>query len=156
MSSPPHLILRLAACLSISAALTGCSSADSRAQKALQAYQAAAAAYDLPTARKALLDLVRAKEDVPDYWVELGKLQASMGSYSDAYYAFTRAYELDRSNPELLRAVTELALRSGDIGLAESRARELDIVAPGDPWVKLTNGWAAVTQSRFDDAITAA
>ena len=93
-------------------------------------YQAAAAANDLPTARKALLDLVRAKEDVPDYWVELGRLQASMGSYSDAYYAFTRAYELDRSNPELLRAVTELALRSGDINLALKRARELEVVSP--------------------------
>jgi len=153
MPSLPHLILRLVACLSISAALTGCSSADSRAQKALQAYQAAAAANDLPTARKALLDLVRAKEDVPDYWVELGKLQASMGSYGDAYYAFTRAYELDRSNPELLRAVTELALRSGDINLALKRARELEVLSPGNPWVKIVDGWAAVGDMQYDKAL---
>ena len=64
-------------------------------------YQAAAAANDLVGARKALLELVGAKDDVADYWVELGKVQASMGSYGDAYYAFTRAYELDRSNPDL-------------------------------------------------------
>jgi predicted Zn-dependent protease len=105
-------------------------------------------------ARRALLQLVRAKDDVAEYWAELGKVQASMGSYSDAYYAFTRAYELDRSNPALLRAVTELALRSGDLGLAESHARELEIVAPGDPWVKLTDGWAAVSQSHYDKALT--
>ena len=32
----------------------------------------------------------------------------------------------------------------------------VDIVAPGDPWVKLTDGWAAISQSRFDQAVTAA
>ena len=78
------------------------------------------------------------------------------GQLRDAYYAFTRAYELDRSNPDVLRAVTELALRSGDISLAQSRAKELEIVAPGDPLVKLTQGWAAVSQSRYAEAVAAA
>ena len=151
-----HSIVRVAACLSAACLMAGCNSSDARARDALGAYQAAAAANDLVGARKALLQLVGAKDDVPDYWIELGKLEASTGSYGDAYYAFTRAYELDRSNPDVLRAVTELALRSGDIALAESRARELDIVAPGDPWVKLTDGWAAISQSRFDQAVTAA
>ena len=151
-----HSILRIAACLSAACLTVSCRSSDARAQDALGAYQAAAASNDLVGARKALMQLVSAKDDVPDYWIELGKLQASMGSYSDAYYAFTRAYELDRSNPDVLRAVTELALRSGDITLAQSRAKELDIVSPGDPWVKLTEGWAAVSQSRFDQAIAAA
>jgi predicted Zn-dependent protease len=107
-------------------------------------------------ARKALLRLVQAKDDVPDYWTELGKVQASMGSYGDAYYAFTRAYELNRSNPDLLRALTQLALRSGDLATAEARADELAIVAPGDPWVKLTKGWSAVYESRFDEAVSIA
>jgi predicted Zn-dependent protease len=153
MSSPPHLILRIAACLSASCLVAGCSSSDARAQQALLAYQAAAASNNLPAARKALLELVRAKDDVPDYWVELGKLQASAGSFGEAYYAFTRAYELDRSNPELLRAVTELALRAGDLNLAQVHARELEVVSPGNPWVKLTDGWAAISESRFDKAL---
>src|SRR6185295_18241043 len=102
MPSPPHLILRIAACLSASCLVAACSSAESRAQDALAAYQVASAANDVAGARKALRQLVRAKEDVPDYWIELGKLEASVGSYGDASYAFTRAYELDRSNPDLL------------------------------------------------------
>jgi predicted Zn-dependent protease len=133
--------------------MSGCTSSDARAKDALIAYQAASAANDVIGARQALLRLVRAKDDVPDYWVELGKLQASTGNFSDAYYAFTRAYELDRSNVDILRAVTELALRSGDIGLAQSHAEELEVLSPGDPWVKLTNGWDAFTQSHFDEAI---
>jgi predicted Zn-dependent protease len=156
MPLPTHLILRVAACLSALTLTAGCSSSDARARDALSDYQAASAANDLIGARKALLKLVRAKDDVPDYWVELGKLQASMGSYNDAYYAFTRAYELDRSNIDILHAVTELALRSGDITLAQSHARELEVIAPGDPWVKLTNGWAAFTESHFDQAMAIA
>jgi len=153
MQLPTHPILRAVAWLSAAIAVAGCSSSDSRAEAALSDYQSAAAANNMLAARKALLQLVRAKDDVADYWAELGKLQASMGSYGDAYYAFTRAYELDRSNPELLRALTELALRSGDVGRAQTHARELSVVAPGDPWVKLVEGWAAISESQYAKAL---
>lgn len=143
--------LLFAACLMASVA--ACSSSDSRAQNALAQYHAAAAEADLPRAQRALLQLVRAKEDVSDYWIELAKVQVSMGSFSDAYHSYTRAYELDRSNPALLRAVTELALRTGDFATAEKRAGELEVVAPGDPWVKITYGWGALSRSQFTDAL---
>ena len=156
MRLPRHLTLRVAACLSAAFLSAGCSSSDARARTALTEYQAAAAANDLVGARRALLELVRAKDDVPDYWVELGKLQASMGSYNDAYYSFTRAYELDRSNVDILRAVIQLGMRSGDFVMAQTHAQELEVLSPGDPWVKLTNGWAAFTESHFDQALEAA
>lgn len=156
MAFPKHLTLRLAACLSAFLLSASCGSSDRSARDALSAYQSAAAANDLTGARKALLQLVRAKDDVADYWVELGKLQASMGNFSDAYYAFTRAYELDRRNVDVLRAVTQLALRSGDVGLARSHAEELEVLSPGDPWVKLTDGWAAYSESHFDRSLSAA
>jgi hypothetical protein len=76
MPLPTHLILRAAACLSAVFVLTGCNTSDDRARDALSAYQAAAASNDLIGARRALLELVRAKDDVPDYWIELGKRQA--------------------------------------------------------------------------------
>jgi predicted Zn-dependent protease len=153
MHLPSHPILRAVAWLSAAIAIAGCSSSDSRARAALGEYQAAAAANDLPAARKALLELVRAKDDVADYWAELGKVQATMGSYNDAYYAFTRAYELNRSDPSLVRALTELALRSGDLTQAQAKAEELEILSPGDPWVKLVKGWAAYSELRFDQAL---
>ena len=149
-----HTILRAVAWLSASLLTVSCNSSDSKAQAALGAYQAAEAANDMFGARRALLELVRAKDDVADYWAELGKVQAAIGSYNDAYYAFTRAYELDRSNPELIRALAELALRSGDIGAAQSHAEELEVLAPDDPWVKMVKGWSAYSDSHFDDALT--
>ena len=153
MHLPSHPILRAAAWLSAAIVATGCSSSDSRARTALGEYQTATAANDLPAARKALLELVQAKDDVSEYWAELGKVQAAMGSYDDAYYAFTRAYELDRSDPSLVRVLTELALRSGDLTQAQARAEELEILSPGDPWVKLVKGWAAYADFRFDEAL---
>ena len=153
MSLPTHPILRAVTWLSAALLVAGCSSSDSRAEAALGEYQTAAAANDLVGAKKALMKLVRAKDDVADYWAELGKLQASMGSYGDAYYAFTRAYELDRSNPDLVRPLTELALRSGDIGMAQAHAEELEVLAPGDPWVKLVKGYVAVGQTHYDQAL---
>jgi predicted Zn-dependent protease len=145
MHLPSHPILRAVAWLSAAFVVAGCSSSDSRARAALGEYQAATAANDLPGARKALLELVRAKDDVADYWAELGKVQAAMGSYDDAYYAFTRAYELNRSDPGLVRALTELALRS--------KAEELEILSPGDPWVKMVKGWSAYGELRYDEAL---
>ena len=156
MSLPTHPITRAVAWLSMAFLVAGCSSADSRAKAALVEYQSAAASNDMLGARKALLQLVQAKDDVPDYWAELGKIQVAMGAYGDAYYAFTRAYELNRSNPDLLRALTQIALRSGDLGTAQARAEELEVLVPGDPWVKLTKGWAAVGETRFDQALTTA
>ena len=153
MPLPTHPILRAVAWLSVAFLIPGCSSSDSRAEAALGEYQTAAAANDMWGARNALLKLVRAKDDVADYWAELGKVQAAMGSYGDAYYAFTRAYELDRSNPGLVRVLTELALRSGDIGSAQAHAQELEVLNPGDPWVKLVKGWAAFSESRFDQSL---
>jgi predicted Zn-dependent protease len=156
MHLPSHPILHALAWLSASFLVAGCSSSDSRAQAALGEYQAATAANDLLGARRALLELVQAKDDVADYWAELGKVQAEMGSYGDAYYAFTRAYELDRSNPQFVRAITELALRSGDIATAQTHAQELEVLAPGDPWVKLVKGWSAFGELRFDEALATA
>src|SRR5206468_722217 len=105
MHLPRHSILRAVAWLSAAVAVASCSSSDSRARAALEEYQTASAANNLPAARKALLELVLAKDDVADYWVELGKVQATMGSYSEAYYAFNRAYELNRSDPSLVRTL---------------------------------------------------
>lgn len=153
MPSPPHLILRIAACLSALCATTGCSSPETRAQDALAAYQVAAAANDVEAQRKALLSLVQAKEDVADYWIQLGKFEASLGSYGDANYAYTRAYELDRSNPDLLSNLTELALRSGDLTSAEVHAKELDVISPGNSWARVAHASTALRDGHYEDAL---
>jgi predicted Zn-dependent protease len=140
------------AATALSLSLAGCNSSESRAREAFSDYQAASAAGDLIAARIALLQLVAAKDDQPDYWQELGKVQIQLGAYSDAYYAFTRAYELDKSNPEVLSTLTQLALLSGNIDVAEDHARKLELLAPDHPAIKLTMGYVAMKRSNLDEA----
>jgi predicted Zn-dependent protease len=132
--------------------LTACDSSESRARQALADYQAASAAGDLRASRLALLQLVSAEDDNPTNWQELGKVQIQLGSYSDAYYAFTRAYELDKSNPQVLSSLTQLSLLSGNVDVAEDHAQKLELLAPAHPAVKLTYGYVALRRGDYDRA----
>ena len=132
--------------------LPGCGWPGSSAADAYDAYQVAAAAGNLPEARNALLALVAAEEDVADYWAELGRAQLRLGALPDAYYAFSRAHELDRSNVDVLVALTELALRSGNLELAKEHAQQLELLAPASRSVQLTYGYVALRRGQLDEA----
>ena len=140
------------AATALSLFLAGCNSAESRAQEALADYQQASAIGDAKAARMALLQLVAAEDGNPDYWRELGKLQVQLGAYNDAYYAFTRAHELDKSNAEVLSTLTQLALLSGNLDLAEKHAQSLELVQPSHPAIKLTYGYVALRRGNLDEA----
>jgi predicted Zn-dependent protease len=132
--------------------LGACDRSESRAREGFAEYQAAAAAGDMIAARKALLKVVEAQDDNPTYWEELGKVQVELQSFSNAYYAYTRAYELDRTNAEILANLTQIALLSGNIETSEDYARKLELVAPDQPVIKLAYGYAAVKRQDFDEA----
>lgn len=140
------------AATALSLVLSGCNSAESRANAALGDYQAAMAAGDLRTARSALLRLVAAQDDNPTYWENLGKVQLQLQSYPDAYYAFTRAYELDRANTDVLGTMAQLALLSGNVDMAEDHARKLELLAPDHPAVKLAYAYVALRRQDLDEA----
>jgi len=132
--------------------LSGCRSAESRAQEAYGEYQSAVAAGDLAAARLALLQLVSVDDDVARYWVELGRVQLQLGQYSDAFYAFTRAHELDKGDVSVLGILIQLALMSGNVDLAEEKTRQLELVAPANPIIQLTAGYVALRRGNFDEA----
>ena len=141
----------LTAALVAAASTAGCTDA-SRVQAAYDDYSAAVSAGDLVAARDALLKLVAVEEDVADYWIELGKIQAALGSYSGAYYAFARALELDRSDPDVLRMLTEISRRSGNLDVANQYARQLELLVPNDPAVRMTYGIIALRRDDLEGA----
>ena len=128
----------------------------SEAKEAYEQYQAAAAMGNLALERVALMRLVRAEEGVPDYWIELGKVDIQLGDYARAYDAFSRAHELDRSNVQVLVAMTQLALVSGELPLADQHARMLALLDPENPAVTLVNGYMALSAANYDKANAAA
>lgn len=154
MNAPPHFFsarVALAAAL-LSVLAGGCSMSERRAQQAFGEYQSAAAQGNLPEARLALLRLVAAKDDVPEYWTELGKIQLQLGAFGDAFYALNRAYELKRGDVEILATLTQLALLSGNLDLANQKARQLELLAPGHPAVDLTYGALELRRGNVDRA----
>ena len=137
--------------------LSGCSYLKAHeAHVAYNDYQSALASGDMLHARNALLRLVRADQDVGDYWIELGKLQLQLGAYREAYDAFAHAHELDRSNVQVLATMAQLALLSSDINLANEQAKSLALLAPDNPAVTLVRGYTAFKAGDLDKAGAAA
>ncbi len=132
--------------------LGGCRLFQSNSAQDYNQYQAALASGDLKAAQVALIRLVHEQEDVGDYWTELGKIDLQLGEYSSAYDAFSRAYELDRSNVQLLSALTQMALLSGQLPMADEQARTLALLAPDNPVVKLVKGYVALGAGNLDQA----
>jgi tetratricopeptide (TPR) repeat protein len=132
--------------------LGGCSLFESRTVHAYNQYQAALAAGDLNRAHVALIKLVAADEDEPDYWVELGKLELRLGDYAGAYQALSRAHELDRNNVEVLATLTQFALASRQIEVADEQARMLALLSPDNPVVSLVRGYVALKAGNLDKA----
>ena len=140
------------AATAFSLALSGCNSREAQAQAALDQYETAAAAGDLIASRKALLALVAADDDNPQYWEQLGRVQVELGSFDDAYNAFSRANELDRSNTDVLGSLAQLALTSGNVEAAEEHADKLALLQPDHPVIRLTYGFVALKRSNLDEA----
>lgn len=147
-----------ATCLTLEAIpLGGCSYVEERsAREDYSQYQAALAAGNLKQARRALIRLTRTKQDVPEYWIELGKLQIQLGAYRQAYGAFNRAHELDRTNVPVLASLAQLALLSGDLDLASDQAKSLALLAPDNPAVTLVRGYSDLRSGNVDKAEAAA
>jgi tetratricopeptide (TPR) repeat protein len=136
----------------LAALVSACDDRQEKAQAAFAQYQAALVDGDLRAAQRALQQLVIADDSNADYWVELGKLSIQLGEYSAAYEAYLRAHELDRANVEPLAVLTQLALRSGNLDVAEQHAKQLEIVAPSNPAVPLTKGYVALRRGDYEEA----
>jgi tetratricopeptide (TPR) repeat protein len=119
------------------------------AQQADNAYQQALAIDDLAAQRVALLALVRAREDVSDYWIRLGQVELELGEYRDAYEHFSRAHELDRTAVLPLSMMTELAVVNGRLDFAEDHLKELAVIAPTDRAVLVARGFEALRNADY-------
>jgi predicted Zn-dependent protease len=135
--------------------LSGCDYLKERSVRAQYSqYQQALAAGNLGEARRALTRLTRIEQGVPEYWLELGKLQLQMGDNRRAYNAFARAHELDRSNVMVLATMTQLALVSGNSDLAAEHAKSLALLSPEHPAVILVRGYDELSTGSLDKADT--
>lgn len=133
--------------------LVACGSSVETAARAREDYQFALNAGDLVAARNAMLRAVQAKDDDAGLWLDLGRTQLNLGDISGAYYAYSRATELDRTNVEALQVLADVSVLAGKIREAERYADQLQLLQPGTPGPLTTKGFIDLARNKPDDAI---
>ena len=131
--------------------LSACSN-DREVRRADEAYQQAVARDDVYGQRMALLALTQAEDGVSEYWLRLANLELAMGAFADAYAHLSRAHELDRTAVPPLSLMTELAVISGRLDMAEQHLKQLLVIAPEDRAVALARGFIALRQADYPKA----
>ncbi|WP_219893756.1 tetratricopeptide repeat protein [Aquisediminimonas profunda] len=144
---------------SVGAALllaTACSSPQEKAEQAAASANALAAAGDFEAARKAILRAVAARDDQPDQWLLLGRVDLETGRPADALLAYSRVLELDATNIEALQLVAELSFQFGEMREAANAADRVLALDPNATRAILVKGLIALSRKDVAGATSAA
>lgn len=137
-------------------ALASCSSPQERAAEAAARAAQEAAAGNYQRARLDLLEAVRHRDDVVDYWLALAEVDLRLTDIPGAYDAYLRVHELDRNNIDALQSLGEIALGIGRVKDAEEYADALLAIDPENLRGGLVKGYVALRQKRYAEASRAA
>jgi tetratricopeptide (TPR) repeat protein len=133
--------------------VSACGDGPAEAAAANGEAQAALARGDLEGARRALVRAVQARDDNAGYWTALGAVQLQLRAYPDAYYAYSRALELDRTNVQALRILAQIALLSDRVNEAEELADQLEILDADGAGADLVQGYVELKRGRPSEAL---
>ena len=86
-----------------------------KAEQEAASANALAAAGNFEAARQAILKAVAARDDQPEQWLLLGRMDLETGRPADALLAYSRVLELDATNIEIVRKFTD----SNDISIIQ-------------------------------------
>ncbi|MBW8910468.1 MAG: tetratricopeptide repeat protein [Sphingomonas sp.] len=140
-----------AAGLGLLLALAACGSPQDRATKALVRYDAYYAQHDFLRARVEIRNAIREQDDVAEHWNKLGRVELSLSKYFNAYSAYSRALELDKSNVEAMQAVAELSYSGGSPDAAVKYADKMLLLDPSNLRMLFVKGSVAYDARKFDD-----
>lgn len=135
------------------ATLSACSN---KQEKAAEYLAQAAAQFQVGNnagAREALIQANLARDDVPDQWLLLARIELMDRNLGQAYQAYTRVLELDTTNQEALQFVAQLGFQAGQIAEAEKAADRLLTINPTSTRAILIKGLIALDRKRTADAI---
>lgn len=151
----PELSIRrrapgLALCMLL--ALAGCGSPAERSAKAVARYDAYYAQHDFQHARVEILSAINEQDDVPEYWIKLGRVELELKRYFNSYSAYSRSLELDKSNPEALQAMAELSYSGGRPDEAVQYADKMLLLEANNARMLFVKGSVAFDRKNYDEA----
>lgn len=130
-----------------------CDSREERAAKLAQTAQAQAEAGDLNAAGRSIAEAIRARDDIPDYYVLQGQIQLATKNIGQAYQSYKAALALDQSNQEALALVSNIAFRVGQLEEATQTADQLLALNPDSVPALQVKALVALQKRRLDDAL---
>lgn len=143
------------ACIAL-LAVSACSSPQEKAEKSAATAMALAAAGNFEAARQATLQAVSIRDDQPEQWLLLGRLDLETGRPADALLAYSRVLELDATNIEALQLVAELSFQFGDMRAATNAADRVLALDPAATRAILVKGLVALSRKDIAGATSAA
>lgn len=136
--------------------LCACSSPQEKAEQDAASANALVAAGNFEAARQAILRAVAVRDDQPEQWLLLGRVDLETGRPADALLAYSRVLELDATNIEALQLVAELSFQFGDMREASRSADRVLALDPNATRAILVKGLVALSRKDFAAATAAA
>lgn len=138
------------------ALIAGCSSPQEKAERSASTAMALADARNFEAARTAILEAIKQRDDVPDQWLLLGRLDLETSRPADALLAYSRVLELDATNVEALQLVAELSFQFGNNSEALRSADRMLALDPNSTRALLVKGLVALDRKHVPEAMNAA
>ncbi|WP_420383820.1 tetratricopeptide repeat protein [Novosphingobium sp.] len=126
--------------------LSACTSRDTTAADAAAQAQLELQQGRVADASRSIHKAISIHDDVSEYWMILGKIDADMEDYSGAFTAYENALGLDRANVEALRALCQFGIAAGFPDKVDKYADQLLLMSPGDSLPTVAKGQAALAR----------
>jgi len=133
-------------------ALVACGSAEEKGYKAATRFDVYFARRDLYSARVEIGRALAARDDIPEYWSRLARLELAEGRYLQAYDAYARVVELDPKDAEAIQTMAELSYSGGSLDDAERLADQILEEEPRSLRMLLVKGSVAAQRREVADA----
>jgi len=133
--------------------LPACKSPAERAADLAAQAEAQADAGNLAAARKAIVEAIALRDDIPAYQQLLGAIAMKAGNSGDAFRAFSRALDIDPTNMTALAYVANLGVQVGQVNRAEEAADRLLTLDPNALPGLQVKGMIALARDHNDEAL---
>lgn len=126
--------------------VAACTSPDDKAARAAADAQTAFQQGRNTAALRSIQEALAARDDVSDYWLLLGRINATTNNLPGAFMAYENVIQLDHGNIEALRTLCQLGLSVGSPDKVDTYADQLLLLTPGDPLPIIMKGGAALAR----------
>lgn len=142
----------VSACLLVMA-LSACNSNDVTAADAAAQAQLELQQGRLADSSRSIHKAISIHDDVSEYWITLGKINAETQDYAGAFTAYENGIGLDRGNVDTLHALCQLGIAAGFPDRVDKYADELLLMNPGDAVAIVAKGQSALARGDQSSAL---